>query len=85
MNRLSRGRFLKLKVTLRQFSTKASENQIIEEGLNGTEVVNGESFIEVLCKLARPELLSNAKVPIWGSNRPSVLIWMVLQDSSGRC
>lgn len=29
------------------------------------------------------ELLTNANVPIWDSNRPSVLVWMVLQDVSG--
>ena len=59
-------------------------NQIIEEGLNGSEIINGESIIEVtFASSLVQELLSNAKVPIWGSNRPSVLIWMVLQDSSG--
>ena len=59
-------------------------NQIIEEGLNGSEGKNGEGFIEVtFASSLIQELLSNAKVPIWGSNRPSVLIWMVLQDSSG--
>lgn len=29
------------------------------------------------------ELLINANVPIWDSNRPSVLVWMVLQDING--
>jgi len=29
------------------------------------------------------ELLTNASVPIWDSNRPSVLVWMVLQDVTG--
>ena len=29
------------------------------------------------------ELLVNANVPIWDSNRPSVLVWMVLQDVNG--
>lgn len=29
------------------------------------------------------ELLINANVPIWDSNRPSVLVWMVLQDANG--
>lgn len=29
-------------------------------------------------------LLANAAIPVWDSNRPSVLIWMVLQDDSGQ-
>lgn len=29
------------------------------------------------------ELLTNASVPIWDSNRPSVLVWMVIQDVYG--
>lgn len=29
------------------------------------------------------ELLAGADIPVWDSNRPSVLVWMVLQSSSG--
>jgi len=29
------------------------------------------------------ELLTGASVPIWDSNRPSVLVWMVMQDVTG--
>lgn len=29
------------------------------------------------------ELLTSANIPIWDSNRPSVLVWMALQDESG--
>ncbi|MEX2131139.1 MAG: DUF2066 domain-containing protein [Pseudohongiellaceae bacterium] len=29
-------------------------------------------------------LLGNAAIPVWDSNRPSVLIWMVLQDDRGQ-
>ncbi len=29
------------------------------------------------------ELLGQANIPIWGSNRPSVLVWMVLQNEIG--
>lgn len=29
------------------------------------------------------ELLLEAKIPVWGSNRPSVLVWMALQDEAG--
>ena len=59
-------------------------NQIVEEGVNGSEIKNTEGFIEVtFASSLVQELLSRANVPIWGSNRPSVLIWMVLQDTSG--
>lgn len=29
------------------------------------------------------EMLAEADIPVWDSNRPSVLVWMVLQDASG--
>ena len=29
------------------------------------------------------ELLADADIPVWDGNRPSVLVWMVLQSSSG--
>ena len=29
------------------------------------------------------ELLVQANIPVWDSNRPSVLVWMVLQDAAG--
>lgn len=29
------------------------------------------------------ELLADANIPVWDDNRPSVLVWMVLQSSSG--
>lgn len=29
------------------------------------------------------ELLANTNIPVWDSNRPSVLVWMVLQDAEG--
>ncbi len=29
------------------------------------------------------ELLADAGIPVWDGNRPSVLVWMVLQNSSG--
>lgn len=30
------------------------------------------------------DLLIDAKIPLWDSNRPSVLVWMALQDESGQ-
>ena len=29
------------------------------------------------------QLLADANIPVWDSNRPSVLVWMVLQNSAG--
>lgn len=29
------------------------------------------------------DLLADANIPVWNSNRPSVLVWMVLQSSAG--
>ncbi len=45
----------------------------------------GQRFIEV--QFAAPlinQLLAAENIPVWGSNRPSVLVWMVLQDETGR-
>ena len=28
-------------------------------------------------------LLANAAIPVWDANRPSILVWMVVQDSDG--
>ena len=59
-------------------------NQIVRGEVTGIEIKNSEGFIEVtFASSLIQELLSNANVPIWGNNRPSVLIWMVSQDSSG--
>ena len=29
------------------------------------------------------QLLASENIPVWGSNRPSVLVWMALQDATG--
>ena len=43
-----------------------------------------QRFIEVeFSSILIERMLADAKIPLWGSNRPSVLIWMALQDESG--
>ena len=43
-----------------------------------------QRFIEVeFSSVLIERMLANAQIPLWGSNRPSVLIWMALQDESG--
>ena len=43
-----------------------------------------ERFIEVsFASSLIQDLLLSANIPVWTSNRPSVLVWMVLQDSAG--
>ncbi len=47
--------------------------------------IAGQRFIEV--QFSAPlidQLLASENIPVWGGNRPSVLIWMVLQDATGR-
>ena len=43
-----------------------------------------QRFIEVeFSSILVERMLADAQIPLWGSNRPSVLIWMALQDESG--
>ncbi len=45
----------------------------------------GQRYLEV--QFSAPlinELLAEADIPLWGGNRPSVLVWMALQDTAGR-
>jgi len=45
----------------------------------------GQRYLEV--QFSAPlinELLAGADIPVWGGNRPSVLVWMALQDTAGR-
>lgn len=47
--------------------------------------IAGQRFIEV--QFSAPlinQLLASGDIPVWGSNRPSVLVWMVLQDAGGQ-
>ncbi len=47
--------------------------------------IAGQRYLEV--QFSAPlinQLLSEADIPVWDSNRPSVLVWMVLQDAAGR-
>ena len=51
-----------------------------DEGQTG-----GQRYLEV--QFSAPlinELLGRADIPVWGGNRPSVLVWMALQDNTGR-
>ncbi|MFL2856027.1 MAG: DUF2066 domain-containing protein [Pseudohongiellaceae bacterium] len=43
-----------------------------------------QRFIEVdFADSLIDELLANANIPVWDTNRPSVLVWMVLQNAAG--
>lgn len=45
----------------------------------------GQRYLEV--QFSAPlidQLLAAENIPVWGGNRPSVLVWMVLQDASGQ-
>ncbi len=45
---------------------------------------NQVSFINVIfARELIDRLLTNAAIPVWDSNRPSLMIWMVLQNDSG--
>ncbi|MFK7862723.1 MAG: DUF2066 domain-containing protein [Pseudohongiellaceae bacterium] len=49
------------------------ETQVVEQRFINVEF--SESLIN--------ELLLEAKIPLWDANRPSVLVWMALQDEAG--
>ena len=47
--------------------------------------IAGQRYLEVQFLAPRiNQLLSEADIPVWDSNRPSVLVWMALQDAAGR-
>ena len=59
-------------------------SQILNVDISEPENRNEKGFIEVSFSSSLiQKLLADANIPIWNSNRPSVLIWMVLQDASG--
>tara|TARA_B100001057_G_scaffold379907_1_gene385539 strand:+ start:292 stop:1503 length:1212 start_codon:yes stop_codon:yes gene_type:complete len=46
--------------------------------------VDEQRFIEVeFSSVSIEQMLTEARIPLWDSNRPSVLVWMALQDESG--
>ena len=48
-------------------------------------LVAGQRYLEV--QFSAPlidQLLAAENIPVWGSNRPSVLVWMALQDATGQ-
>ena len=46
--------------------------------------ISEQRFIEVeFSPVLIERMLADAQIPLWDSNRPSVLIWMALQDESG--
>ena len=46
--------------------------------------VDEQRFIEVeFSSVLIERMLTDARIPLWDSNRPSVLIWVALQDESG--
>ena len=58
----------------------------------GTEPVPGtpatavrqQSYVDVnFAAHLLDRLLANAAIPVWDANRPSILVWMVVQDSDG--
>ena len=51
---------------------------------SATAVPREQRFIEVDFSEARiNEMLRVADIPVWGNNRPSVLVWLVMQDPAG--
>ena len=59
-------------------------DEFLSSEIDGPENLSEKRFIEVSFSGSLIQtLLADANIPIWNSNRPSVLIWMVLQDSSG--
>ena len=54
------------------------------ETLVEEELTVEQSFINVIfANDLVDDLLANANAPVWDSNRPSVLVWRVLQDDQG--
>ena len=66
-----------------QYGSRIS-TQFLSNDSNDLQSLGRERFIEVsFASSLVQDLLQSANIPVWTSNRPSVLVWMVLQDSAG--
>ena len=66
-----------------QYGSRIS-TQFLSIDNNDLQSLGRERFIEVsFASSLVQDLLQSANIPVWTSNRPSVLVWMVLQDSAG--
>ncbi|MBL4821321.1 MAG: DUF2066 domain-containing protein [Gammaproteobacteria bacterium] len=55
----------------------------VSPDIPGTTEVQQEYINVVFARDLIDKLLANAAIPVWDSNRPSVLVWMVLQNDAG--
>ncbi len=64
--------------------TIADARQRAESFIEAIAYTDEQDYIEVsFAEQLINDLLREAGIPLWGSNRPSVLVWMVLQDANG--
>ncbi len=62
----------------------SSEELLLPVADNAVPATTVQRYIDVdFAPALIDNLLSDAGIPIWDSNRPSVLVWMVLQDAAG--
>lgn len=64
----------------------AGDPQPAADSRQGTpaQLMREQRYLDVsFAKNLIDQLLADADIPIWDSNRPSVLVWMVLQDPNG--
>lgn len=55
-----------------------------DNGAPGLPLTREQRYVEVdFSATLVDQLLTNADIPIWNSNRPSVLVWMALQNAEG--
>lgn len=60
------------------------EEPVLSPGEAATVAPTEQRFINVdFSATLINELLLEAEIPVWDSNRPSVLVWMALQDEAG--
>ncbi|PCJ27787.1 MAG: hypothetical protein COA96_02755 [SAR86 cluster bacterium] len=61
------------------------ENNLLDEDSDGGAFYTvDQRYITVnFASALIDELLADADIPVWDSNRPSVLVWMVLQNTAG--
>lgn len=60
------------------------DNSVADDPANSTFYTVEQRYINVdFAATLIDELLAGADIPVWDSNRPSVLVWMILQTADG--
>lgn len=68
----------------KQIELPIEDNSVADDPAKSTFYTVEQRYINVdFAATLIDELLAEADIPVWDSNRPSVLVWMILQNADG--